>query len=213
MPRTDSLLTFLLASFVLIVIPGPSVLFTIGRALSAGRRGGLLSVAGNATGAYLQVLAVAVGIGTLVQRSTELYTAIKIVGAGYLIYLGVQAFRHRHALSAAVAAPAGKRGSTWRMYLDGLLVGVANPKTIVFFTVALPQFTDRSAGHVPLQLLFLGAAFTAMALICDSVWAVVAGTAREWLARSPRRIAAIGGTGGVAIVGLGVTVAVSGRAD
>jgi threonine/homoserine/homoserine lactone efflux protein len=198
---------------VLIVIPGPSVLFTIGRALSAGRRGGLLSVAGNATGVFLQVLAVAVGIGTLVQRSTELYTTIKIVGAAYLIYLGVQAFRHRHALSTAMAAP--DRGVTRprRMYSDAVLVGIANPKTIVFFTVALPQFTDRGAGDVPVQLMVLGAAFTAIALICDSVWALAAGTAREWLARSPRRLAAIGGTGGVAIVGLGVAVAVSGRAD
>jgi threonine/homoserine/homoserine lactone efflux protein len=213
MPPTDRLLTFLLASFVLIVIPGPSVLFTIGRALSAGRRAGLYSVAGNATGVFVQVLAVAVGVGALVQRSTELYTAIKFVGAAYLIYLGVQAFRHRHALSTAIAAPAEGLARPRRMYLDAVLVGVANPKTIVFFTVALPQFTDRSAGHVPLQLMFLGAAFTAIALACDSVWAVAAGSAREWLARSPRRLAAIGGTGGVAIVGLGITVAVSGRAD
>lgn len=213
MPPSDHLLTFLLASFVLIVIPGPSVLFTIGRALSTGRRGGLLSVAGNATGAFVQVLAVAVGVGALVQRSSELYTAIKFVGAAYLIYLGVQAFRHRHALSTAIAAPAKGPARPRRMYLDGLLVGAANPKTIVFFTVALPQFTDRGAGHVPLQLLVLGLAFTAIALACDSVWAVAAGSAREWLARSPRRLAAIGGTGGVAIVGLGITVAVSGRAD
>ena len=99
------------------------------------------------------------------------------------------------------------------MFLDGVLVGVANPKTIVFFTVVLPQFTAPRAGHVPLQLMFLGAAFTAIALACDSVWAMAAGSAREWLARSPRRLAAIGGTGGVAIVGLGITVAVSGRAD
>jgi threonine/homoserine/homoserine lactone efflux protein len=211
-PPTDRLLTFLLASFVLIVIPGPSVLFTIGRALTVGRRGAMLSVLGNATGAYLQVIAVAIGVGTLVQRSTEVYTAIKIVGAAYLIYLGVQAIRHRHALSSAVAARAGAGGgSTRRLYLDGVLVGVANPKTIVFFTVALPQFADRNAGHVPLQLLVLGALFPAIALVCDSVWAVVAGTAREWLARSPRRLAAIGGTGGAAIVGLGVTVAVTGR--
>jgi threonine/homoserine/homoserine lactone efflux protein len=213
MPPTDRLLTFLLAAFVLIVIPGPSVLFTIGRALSAGRRGGLLSVAGNVSGVFLQVIAVAVGIGPLVQRSVELYTVIKFVGAAYLIYLGVQAFRHRHALSSAIAAPAVAVVRTRRMYLDGVLVGVANPKTIVFFSIALPQFADRRAGHLPLQLVILGVAFAAIALVCDSVWAVAAGTARDWLARSPRRVAAIGATGGVAIVGLGITVAVSGRAD
>jgi threonine/homoserine/homoserine lactone efflux protein len=212
MPPTDRLLTFVLAAFVLIVIPGPSVLFTIGRALTVGRRGAFVSLAGNSLGVYLQVIAVAVGIGALVQRSTEVYTAIKIVGAAYLVYLGVQAFRHRHALSDAISAPApSSRGR--RLFLDGVLVGVANPKTIIFFTVVMPHFTDPAAGHVWLQLLVLGGFFPVIALVCDSVWAFVAGTARIWLANSPRRLAAIGGAGGLAIVGLGVTVAVTGRQD
>jgi threonine/homoserine/homoserine lactone efflux protein len=211
-PPTDRLLTFLLASLVLIVIPGPSVLFTIGRALTVGRRGALLSLAGNSAGVLLQVVAVAVGVGALVQRSIEVYTAVKLIGALYLIYLGVQAFRHRGALATALAAPP-QLGSRRRMFLDGVLVGVANPKTIVFFTVVMPQFTDRSAGSVPLQMLVLGSLFPVIALACDSVWAVVAGTARSWLAGSPRRLAAIGGAGGLAIVGLGVSVAVTGRRD
>jgi threonine/homoserine/homoserine lactone efflux protein len=212
MPPTDHLLTFVITAFVLIIIPGPSVLFTIGRALTVGRRGALLSAAGNSAGAYLQVIAVAAGIGTLVQRSTEIYTAIKFVGAAYLVFLGVQTFRHRHALGEAVAGPA-PTGRARRQFLDGVLVGVANPKTIIFFTVAMPQFVDRGAGHVPLQLLVLGAVFPAIALVSDSVWALVAGTARSWLARSPRRLSAIGGAGGLAIVGLGVTVAVTGSKD
>jgi threonine/homoserine/homoserine lactone efflux protein len=213
MPPTDRLLTFVITSLVLIVIPGPSVLFTIGRALTIGRRGALRSVAGNAAGAYLQVVAVALGVGALVERSSEIYTAVKFVGAAYLVFLGVQAFRHRGALSEAVAGGAPVPVSTRRQFLDGLLVGLANPKTIVFFTVALPQFADRSSGHVPLQLLVLGAFFPLIALVCDSVWAVVAGGARTWFASSPRRLSAIGGAGGVAIVGLGVTVAVTGRRD
>ena len=213
MPPTDRLVTFVVTSLVLIVIPGPSVLFTIGRALTTGRRGALLSVAGNAGGAYLQVLAVALGVGTLVQRSIAVYTVVKLVGAAYLVYLGVQAFRHRHDLSAAISMPSAAGSSSRRLFLDGLFVGVANPKTIVFFTVALPQFTDRAAGPVPLQMLVLGAVFPLIALVSDSAWAFVAGTARAWLARSPGRLAAIGGTGGVAIVGLGVTVAVTGRKD
>jgi threonine/homoserine/homoserine lactone efflux protein len=212
MPSTDRLLTFLLTSFVLIVIPGPSVLFTIGRALTIGRGGALRSVAGNAVGAYLQVIAVALGVGALVEESSRLYAVIKFVGAGYLIFLGVQAFRHRHALSQAVAGDSTPR-SARRQFLDGVLVGVANPKTIVFFTVALPQFADRSAGHVPLQLLLLGGFFPLTALVCDSVWALVAGTARTWFANSPRRLSAIGAGGGAAIVGLGVTVAVTGSKD
>jgi len=213
MPSTDRLLTFLVTSFVLIVIPGPSVLFTIGRALTIGRMGALRSVAGNAVGVYLQVIAVALGVGALVERSSELYAAIKFAGAGYLIFLGVQAFRHRHELSQAVAAPITTPPSTRRQFLDGVLVGLANPKTIVFFTVALPQFADRAAGHVPLQLLVLGGFFPLIALACDSGWALLAGTARTWFAGSPRRSAAIGGAGGLAIIGLGVTVAVTGRKD
>lgn len=213
MPPGDRFLTFVLASFILIVIPGPSVLFAIGRALSFGRRGALLSVVGNSVGVYLQVLAVAFGMGALVQRSTEVYTVIKFAGAAYLIYLGVQAFRHRHALSQAVDSNAPVVRRTRRQFLDGVLVGAANPKTIIFFTVAMPQFVDRGAGHVFTQMLILGLVFPLIAIVTDSAWAFLAGTAREWLARSPRRLAAIGGAGGVAIVGLGVTVAVTGRGD
>jgi threonine/homoserine/homoserine lactone efflux protein len=212
MPSTDRLLAFALTALVLIVIPGPSVLFTIGRALTLGRGGALRSVAGNAIGSYTQVVAVALGIGALVERSTEVYTAIKFVGAAYLVYLGVQAFRHRRDLSDALAVTA-PIASTRRQLLDGILVGAANPKTIVFFTVVMPQFTDRTAGHVSLQLLLLGAFFPVIALVSDSVWAIAASTARGWLARSPRRLAVIGGAGGLAIVGLGVSVAVTGRRD
>lgn len=212
MPPTDRLLTFALAALVIIVIPGPSVLFTIGRALTVGRGGAFLSLIGNALGCYLQVVAVAAGVGAIVQRSAEAYTAIKFAGAAYLVYLGVQAFRHRHAFSAAVGAPVATR-SRLRLFLDGLVVGVSNPKMIVFFTVVMPQFTDPSAGHVWTQLLVLGAFVPVIAVACDSVWAFAAGTARVWLAGSPRRLAAIGGAGGLAIVGLGVTVAVTGNRD
>ena len=159
------------------------------------------------------MLAVAVGVGALVQRSTELYTAIKFVGAAYLIYLGVQAFRHRHALSTAIAVPSARLARPRRMFLDGVLVGVANPKTIVFFTVVAaavhraPRRTRPAPTDVPRSCVHRDRPGLRQRL------AVAAGCAREWLARSPRRLAAIGGTGGVAIVGLGITVAVSGRAD
>jgi threonine/homoserine/homoserine lactone efflux protein len=210
MPPLDRLLTFAVAAFVIIVIPGPSVLFTIGRALSIGRRGAFLSLTGNAVGCYMQVIAVAAGVGAIVQRSTEVYAVIKYVGAAYLIYLGVQAFRHRRALADAIGTPVAARGRR-RLFLDGFVVGALNPKMIIFFTVVMPQFADRSAGHVWAQLLVLGAFVPVIAVACDSVWALAAGTARTWLASSPRRLATIGGAGGVAIVGLGVTVAVTGR--
>lgn len=210
MPPTDRLLTFLVAALIIIVIPGPSVLFTIGRALTAGRRGAFLSLVGNAVGSGLQVVAVAAGIGAIVQRSSEIYTAIKFIGALYLVYLGVQAFRHRHALRATIGMPVAVR-SRRRLFLDGVVVGASNPKMIVFFTVVMPQFTDPGLGHVWLQMLVLGAFVPVIAVACDSVWAFAAGTARIWLANSPRRLSAVGGAGGLAIVGLGVAVAVTGR--
>jgi threonine/homoserine/homoserine lactone efflux protein len=212
-PAADRVLTFALTSLVLIVIPGPSVLFTIGRALSIGRRGAVRSLVGNATGCYLQIAAVAFGIGALVERSSELYLAIKYVGAAYLVFLGVQAFRRRRVLADTLATTAAPARSTVRQFLDGVLVGASNPKTIVFFTVAMPQFADSDAGHLPVQLLVLGSVFPVIGIVCDSMWAFVAGSAREWLARSPRRLAAVGGTGGLAIAGLGVTVAVTGGKD
>ncbi|MDT4941538.1 MAG: hypothetical protein QOJ34_1627 [Pseudonocardiales bacterium] len=209
-PPTDGLLTFLVTALIIIVIPGPSVLFTPGRALSTGRRGAFVSLVGNSVGCYLQVIAVAAGVGVIVQRSSEVYTVIKLVGAAYLVYLGIQAFRHRHDFSAALGAPVVARSGR-RLFLDGVLVGVSNPKMIVFYTVVMPQFTDPDRGHVWLQLLVLGAFVPVIAIASDSVWALAAGTARTWLASSPRRLAAIGGAGGLAIVGLGVTVAVTGN--
>jgi len=208
----SQVLAFAALTIVLVAIPGPSVLFTIGRALSAGRREALLTVVGNAVGVYLQVIAVAFGIGTLVERSATAFTVIKLVGAAYLVYLGVRAIRHRRKVTEALAAAAPEpRGR--RALRDGLVVGFANPKSIVFFVVALPQFTNPAAGNVPLQMLLLGLLFPIIALVLDSVWALVAATARTWLARSPRRLELIGGTGGLMMIGLGASLAFSGRKD
>ena len=207
---SDRLLAFALTASVLIAIPGPSVLFTISRALTIGRRGALLTVLGNAAGGYLQVVGVACGLGELVERSVELFTVLKLVGAAYLIFLGIHAIRHRRSLSDALATrPASTRAG--RVLADGFMVGIANPKTVVFFLAVLPQFVDRGAGRLTLQLLLLGAIFYAVALVCDSLWAIAAGSARIWLARSPSRPAAIGGAGGVAMIGIGVSLALTGR--
>lgn len=197
---------------LLILVPGPSVLFTIGRALTVGRREALLTVVGNAAGCYLQVIAVAVGVGVIVERSVVVFTVIKLVGAAYLVYLGVQAIRHRRRITDALAlgVPTMAAGRAVR---DGLVVGFLNPKTIVFFVVALPQFTDPAAGNAPLQMLLLGAMFPLFALVLDSGWALAAATARGWLANSPRRLELIGGSGGLAMIGLGASLAVTGRRD
>jgi threonine/homoserine/homoserine lactone efflux protein len=209
----SQLLAFALLSVVVIAVPGPSVLFTVGRALTVGRREALLTVAGNAIGAYLQAVAVAVGIGVVVERSVVVFTVIKLVGAAYLVFLGVQAIRHRRKVTEALAAGIPTVLPSGRALRDGVVVGVTNPKVIVFFVVALPQFTDPAAGSVPLQMLVLGALFPVIALVLDSVWALLAATARTWFTRSPRRLEMVGGAGGLMMIGVGATIAATGRKD
>ena len=212
MPSSSRLLEFALLSWALIAVPGPNVLFVITRSLQLGRAAGLAAVVGGALGVYLQVIAVAIGIGALVERSLLVFNVIKLAGAAYLVYLGVQAIRHRRSLVAALEVP-DTRKSVRRMLVDGLTVGATNPKVAVFFAAVIPQFADRAAGHVPLQLLLLGAIFIGIALVSDSIWALAAGTARGWLARSPRRLELIGGTGGLVMIGIGAKLALTGRKD
>ena len=209
---TTHLLAFTITALVLIAIPGPSVLFTVSRAIALGRVAGIATVAGNTVGAFTQVIAVAFGLGALVERSVALFTVLKLGGACYLVYLGVQAIRHRHSLAAALGAEI-ERKTTVRIVIDGFTVGVTNPKVIVFFAAKQPQFVDRQAGHVPKQIILLGAIFAATALISDSAWALVAGTTRAWLASSPRRLALLGGTGGLAMIAIGTRLALTGRRD
>lgn len=198
----ENLLAFTLAALVLIVIPGPSVLFTIGRALALGRIGGLLSVLGNALGLLPVIVAVALGVGGIVASSIVLFTIVKVAGALYLMYLGVQAIRHRNRTAEAATNGAPPR-SHWRQLGEGFLVGVTNPKTIAFFVAVLPQFVDLAAGAVPLQMMELGLVFFVIALVSDGVWALVAGAARDWFGRSPERIATLSATGGGLMIGLG----------
>lgn len=209
---TSHLLAFLVTALVVIVIPGPSVLFTVGRALTLGRRGALLTVVGNSIGVYLQVVLVAFGLGAIVERSVTVYTSIRLAGAAYLIYLGIQAIRHRRRGAVEVLA-AREPVADRRVLREGIVVGATNPKMIIFLTAAMPQFIERDAGQVPAQILLLGLLMFLIALVTDSVWALVAGTARNWFARSPRRIHTMSGAGGIAMIGLGASFVVIGNHD
>lgn len=200
---TANLVAFALVAIPLILVPGPSVLFVIGRSLSLGRVGGLLSVVGNAVGALVIAVAVAFGVGIVIAQSVMLFTIVKIAGALYLVWLGVQAIRHRRDAAETATATVAAR-STVRLLVQGFIVGVSNPKTIVFLIAMLPQFVDYTAGGIPMQMLILGAVFIAIALVSDGAWALLAGSARDWFARSPRRISTLGATGGVVMIGLGV---------
>ncbi|MBO0788810.1 MAG: LysE family translocator [Actinobacteria bacterium] len=206
------LLAFSLTCLIVIAIPGPSVLFVVGRALAHGRRTALASVLGNVTGVQVVAVSVALGVGALVQRSALAFTVVKLAGAAYLVWLGVQAVRHRRSLGAALEAGPGRAGG-WRAVAQGFTVGVANPKAYVLFAAVLPQFADRAAGHVPLQLIILSLVSLPIGLICDSAWGLAASAVRSWFATSPKRLELVGGLGGLAMIGLGLSLALTGRKD
>jgi threonine/homoserine/homoserine lactone efflux protein len=207
---TGQLLGFGLASLVLIVVPGPGVLFVVGRALAHGRRTALATALGHAAGNYVVAACVAVGLGALLQRSVEAFVIVKIAGALYLIWLGVHAIRHRKSLADAMAVATPPREG-WRAARDGAVVGLTNPKAYILFGAILPQFVNRAAGHVPAQMLVLALVSVAIGAISDCSWGFAASAVRTWFARSPRRIEMIGGAGGLAMIGVGVTVAITGR--
>jgi threonine/homoserine/homoserine lactone efflux protein len=206
---TGHLLAFMAVSAVVIVVPGPSVVFVIGRALAYGRRTALATVVGNELGVLVLAVAVAFGVGAIVERSEVILTVVRLAGAGYLVYLGVRAWRDRQGL--AILELEGRPRSVRRAVRDGFAVGVANPKAVIFFTAVLPEFTARGRGHVTLQLIVLGAVFTLIALVSDSAWGLAASRARAWFGRSPRRLTMVGGAGGLALIGLGLGIAVTGR--
>jgi threonine/homoserine/homoserine lactone efflux protein len=210
MVPASHLAAFIVAAFVIIVIPGPNVLFAIGRALAHGRRLALLSVLGATLGSTVPLTAVVLGLGAILAASAVLFTLIKVAGAAYLIYLGVMAIRNRKQLVAASQSPA-EEPAVERMMRQGFVVGATNPKIIVFFGAVLPQFAVPEAGALPLQFLLLGAICLAIQVLSDSTWAMLAGTARSWFARSPRRLEAVGSTGGLMIIGVGASVALSGN--
>jgi threonine/homoserine/homoserine lactone efflux protein len=201
---------FLVTVYVLILIPGPSVLFVISRGVALGRRAALATVLGNETGFMLQLTLVAIGVGSLVARSDAVFSALRLIGAAYLVLLGVRKIRERKTLAEFGAAAATPR-SLGRIYREGFYVGATNPKGLVIFTVVLPQFVDRSQGHVTAQLAVLGLICIAIALLSDAAWAFASGTAREWLGSSPRRLERLTAGGGVALIGLGVGLAITGR--
>jgi threonine/homoserine/homoserine lactone efflux protein len=208
---SSQLLAFAIASILFIQVPGPSLLFTIGRALTVGRRDALLSVVGNAIGVYVQVVALAVGLGALIAASVTAFTVLKLAGAAYVVYLGVQAIRHRTDARQALHTMTGGSPdrSAWHSIRTGVVVGTTNPKTLIFSAAFLPQFIDASAPAAP-QLLFLGAIFCLMAIGSDACWAFAASRARDWFASKPQRLDHLGATGGAMMIGLGATLATTG---
>ena len=202
MPDPTTLLLFTAAAMALIVVPGPAVLYIVGQSVDGGRRAGLFSALGIATGGLVHVLAAAIGLSAFVLSSATAFSVVKYAGAAYLVFLGIRRLLERDEARVELR----ERGLR-RIYGQGVVVNVLNPKTALFFFAFLPQFVDVAAGHVTLQLVIFGLLFVVLALLSDSAWALIAGTGAGWLREhlSLQRWV----SGGV-FIGLGLATAVSG---
>jgi len=212
MVSPQALAAFAALAIVVIVIPGPSVLFVVGRALQLGRGPALVTVFGSAAGVFVHVVLVAFGVGAIVAASGVAFTVLKVAGGAYLAWLGVQAVRHRHeGMPGEMAEVAGsrKRRGTSTLVREAFTVGVLNPKSIVFLAAALPALTDSSRGAAWVQMMTLGVVFVAIAILSDGTYALLASGVRHWFGRSTGRLATMRATGGVLMVLLGVALALT----
>ena len=191
---------------VIILAPGPSVLFVIASAIAWGRATAVFTVAGNVTGAFSLSVFVALGLGPILQRSELAYIAVQWGGGLYLVYLGIDAIRKRSAHAADMTNQGEIAPSIRRSIRDGFWVGALNPKGVVFFAAVLPQFIDRERGSVTAQLILLGAIFAILAFVSDGSWGMLAGTARNWLATDAKRLERLRATGGTIMIILGISV-------
>jgi len=197
---------YLVAAMIIILAPGPSVLFVIARAIAWGRTTAVLTVLGNVSGSFVLSSLVALGIGPILARYEIAYIAVQWGGGLYLIHLGIDAIRKR-AVHASDMTNQGPIGPTPLSSIrDGFWVGVLNPKAIVFFAAVLPQFVDIDDGKVTQQLLFLGLTFCVLAFFSDGMWGLLAGYARTWLASSNQRLEKLRAFGGIIMIILGVAV-------
>ena len=197
---------FLLAALILLLTPGPAVLYIIARSMDQGRIAGFVSVLSIESGNSLHVLAATLGLSAILMSSALAFSIVKYLGAAYLIYLGVRRLLARdqgHEFARI------QHQSLRRIYSQGVLVAALNPKTALFFLAFLPQFVDPSAGSVSLQLLTLGGLFVTMAIVTDSMYALLASTAGGWLKRNQSFLRADRYIVGSVYIGLGVTAAFS----
>ena len=202
----DHYLEYLVAAAIIIIAPGPSVLFIIARAIAWGRKTAVLTVVGNVLGSFALSILVALGLGPILEKYHLAYVAVQWGGGLYLIYLGIDAIAKRAAQAADMGNQSSQVPSTLRTIRDGFWVGFLNPKAIVFFAAVLPQFVDIDGGNVTAQLIFLGLTFCVIALISDGSWGLLAGTARIWLAKSPARLERLRAIGGSIMIILGLAV-------
>lgn len=207
-PSGQNLVLFAGAALVLLLIPGPAVLYIVGRSVAQGRRAGLVSVLGIHAATFIHVLAAALGLSVLLLSSALAFSIVKYAGAAYLIWLGL-----RKIFGPAEAAGMNgeiARHSHARLFRDGFVVNLLNPKTALFFFAFLPQFVDVARGHVAMQITLLGFVLLLLGLCTDSTYALLAGTAGDWLKRSRGYLKFERYGSGLLFIGLGLVAAFSG---
>jgi len=203
-PSHSSLLFFVSAAAILLAIPGPAVLYIVSRSIGQGRNAGFVSAFGIGVGTLIHTAAAAVGLSALLVSSAAAFSVIKYLGAAYLIYLGVQKLRSRESLASSPDAP---RATLTRVFTQGIVVNVLNPKTALFFFAFLPQFIDPARGHVATQILSLGILFACLGTTSDCIWAFFSSGVAGWLRGNPRWMRTERYVSGSILISLGVATA------
>lgn len=207
MPDLPTLLVFTAAALILLVTPGPAVLYIVARSIDQGRIAGVVSVLGIGLGTMVHVLAAALGISALLVSSAAAFNVVKFLGAGYLIYLGVRKLLERDLPTDSVETEPQPLS---RVFTQGIVVNILNPKLALFFFAFLPQFIDPARGPVAWQILFLGTLFVVLGIFSDSIYALLAGSAGSWLKQSRAFLRGQRYFAGGAYIALGVVAAASG---
>ena len=204
MPSLSTYAVFVATALALLAIPGPAVLYVVGRSIDQGRTAGLVSVLGITTGTLVHITLAAIGLSSLVLASQTAFDAVRYVGAAYLIFLGIRRLLTRGEEEALDGSPPD---SLRRVYTQGVVVNLLNPKTIVFIFAFIPQFVDVSQGHVGVQIFVLGLTFATLGLMSDSLYALAAGTVADRLRGSAGIARFERWFGGSILIGLGVAAA------
>ena len=210
MPSSSTLALFAVAAVTLLVIPGPAVLYIVTRSVDQGRAAGLASVCGVHVGTLVHVAAAALGLSALLVSSATAYHAVRWLGAAYLVWLGIRRLLAKDEPSGSVNGPRASRLGLGRIFAQGVVVNVLNPKTALFFLAFLPQFVDVSRGSVPFQVVVFGVAFVLLGLVSDGTYALLASTGAGWLRRRPRVARGSRLVSGGVLIGLGLTTARAG---
>jgi threonine/homoserine/homoserine lactone efflux protein len=208
-PDSSSLFLFVSAALLLLMIPGPAVFYIVGRSIGNGRSAGLVSALGIGVGSLVHTAAAAVGLSALLMSSAIAFATVKYLGAAYLIYLGIQKFRREEPFELSGGAPGVKLS---RVFAQGIVVNVLNPKAALFFFAFLPQFVDPGRGNVATQILFLGVLFAVLGVTTDTFWALTAGSIGNLFRRNPRATRTQRYLSGGMLISLGVATAFAGSA-